>query len=92
MFQWTARFPLIGVELARGRPVAALEQARALLDPAQQPLPPGLQELVAQAVAEEDEALLERTRLGRGRDRLRVSQRVKHGRQLTPSDRSSPLG
>lgn len=49
MFQWAARFPLLGIELGHGRPDAALEQARAMLDPSQQPLPDELRELLRQA-------------------------------------------
>lgn len=50
VFGWTARFPLVGVELARERAEAALEHARALLDPALQPLPPEIGAAVERAV------------------------------------------
>lgn len=50
VFAWTARFPLLGVELARGRTDAALEHARALLDPSLQPLPAELADLAERAV------------------------------------------
>jgi predicted ATPase/class 3 adenylate cyclase len=60
MFQWTARFPLVGVELAGGRLDAALDQCRAMLDPSQHPLPPELRALVAQAVADRSREALER--------------------------------
>ncbi|MGH3110731.1 MAG: ATP-binding protein, partial [Gaiellaceae bacterium] len=60
VFQWTARFPMLGAELERGRPEAALAHARAMLDPSQQPLPPELGELLERAVAEGDKALLGR--------------------------------
>jgi len=60
LFQWTARFPLVGVELARGRLDAALDQCRAMLDPSQHPLPPELRALVEQAVADGSQEALER--------------------------------
>jgi predicted ATPase/class 3 adenylate cyclase len=50
VFAWTARFPLLGVELARGRGEAALEHAQAMLDPALQPLPADLADLLERAV------------------------------------------
>ena len=43
-FEWTARFPLLAVELARGRLDGAVEHARAMLDESQQPLPEELAE------------------------------------------------
>ncbi len=52
VFQWAARFPLLAVEVERGRLDAALEQARAMLDPLQQPLPDELRELLQDAVEE----------------------------------------
>ncbi len=39
VFEWTARFPLLGVALANGDVEAALEHARAMIDDSQQPLP-----------------------------------------------------
>jgi predicted ATPase/class 3 adenylate cyclase len=60
IFKWTAHFPMVGVELARGRLDAALEHCRAMLDPSQQPLPPGLRALVEGAVAAGDRASLAR--------------------------------
>jgi predicted ATPase/class 3 adenylate cyclase len=60
IFKWTAHFPLVGVELARGRLDPALEHCRAMLDPSQQPLPPALRALVEGAVAAGDRASLER--------------------------------
>jgi tetratricopeptide (TPR) repeat protein len=39
VFQWTARFPLLAVALARGELERAREHAAAMLDPRQQPLP-----------------------------------------------------
>jgi hypothetical protein len=38
VFQWTARFPLLAVDVARDRLDSATEHARAMLDEAQQPL------------------------------------------------------
>jgi len=38
-FEWTARFPLLGVAVARGDLDSAGEHARAMIDPSQQPLP-----------------------------------------------------
>ena len=52
VFQWSARFPLLAIELDHGRLDAALEQARAMLDPLQQPLPDDLRELLQRAVDE----------------------------------------
>jgi predicted ATPase/class 3 adenylate cyclase len=60
IFQWTARFPLAGVHLAHGRLDAALEQLRALLDPALHPLPPELCSLVEEAVGDGSRASVER--------------------------------
>jgi predicted ATPase/class 3 adenylate cyclase len=60
VFQWAARFPLLGIELARRRPDAALEQARAMLDPAQQPLPHELSGLLERAVLDGDASMLGR--------------------------------
>jgi predicted ATPase/class 3 adenylate cyclase len=59
VFQWTARFPVLAVELARGRLEVALEQGRAMLDSFQQPLPTELHAALAQAVEDEDSAKLE---------------------------------
>jgi tetratricopeptide (TPR) repeat protein len=63
VFQWTARFPMLGVELARGRADAAFDHAREMLDPLQQPLPDDLRDLLAEGIARSDAALL-RTALG----------------------------
>ena len=60
VFQWTARFPLLGVELARGEEQAAMAHARAMLDASQQPLPKELHALCEQAVATSDLSLLSR--------------------------------
>jgi predicted ATPase len=40
VFQWTARFPLLAVDVERQRPDAALEHVRAMLHESQQPLAP----------------------------------------------------
>ncbi len=50
VFEWTARFPLLGVALARGETEVAREHARSMLDQAQQPLPPELEDALRQAV------------------------------------------
>jgi hypothetical protein len=60
VFQWTARFPLLATDLARGRLDSALGHAGWLVDDSQQPLPVGLAQLVAQALDRQDEALLAR--------------------------------
>jgi hypothetical protein len=60
VFQWSARFPLLAVELARRNPDAALEQARSLLDTRQQELPADLCELLRTAVDTGDHGVLER--------------------------------
>ena len=39
LFQWVGRWPLIGVALAQGKIAAAMNDARLLLDPSQQPPP-----------------------------------------------------
>ncbi len=57
VFQWTARFPLLGVAVARGDLEAAAEHAHAVLDPSQQPLPQTLERGLEKALdgrAEED--------------------------------------
>jgi tetratricopeptide (TPR) repeat protein len=51
VFQWTARFPLLGVALARGDDDHAFEHARAMLDQRQQPLPGEIAAAVERAVA-----------------------------------------
>jgi hypothetical protein len=60
VFQWNARFPLLAVYLARGDGEAALEQARAMLDPSQQPLPEDVRELVEAADGAGDPGVLAR--------------------------------
>lgn len=60
VFQWTARFPLVGIELACSRVESAFDHARAMLDPSQQTLPAELHAFVARAVEEHDAAVLER--------------------------------
>jgi hypothetical protein len=50
VFQWTARFPLLAVALADDDVDSALEQARAMLDPRQQPLPEAISAALAAAV------------------------------------------
>jgi predicted ATPase/class 3 adenylate cyclase len=49
-FEWTVRFPLLEVALARGDVEGALEQARVLLDESLQPLPDELAAVLAEAV------------------------------------------
>ena len=51
VFAWTARFPLLGVAVERGELEEAGEHARAMLDPAQQPLPDELATVLEQAAA-----------------------------------------
>jgi predicted ATPase/class 3 adenylate cyclase len=60
VFQWTARFPLLAVELAEGRVVPAFEQGSAMLDPLQQPLLPELGEALRIALERREVAFLER--------------------------------
>jgi predicted ATPase len=67
VFQWTARFPLLAAELARGRTEAALEQAGWLVDDSQQPLTVELDRLVREALQRRDPARLSyAVELGRG--------------------------
>jgi predicted ATPase/class 3 adenylate cyclase len=58
VFQWAARFPMLGVALAGGRSDEALEQARAMLDDFQQPLPPDIRDVLDEAVEREDPSRL----------------------------------
>jgi predicted ATPase/class 3 adenylate cyclase len=51
VFEWAARFPLLGAALARGDVDHALEHARAMLDRSQQPLPDEIAAAVERAVA-----------------------------------------
>jgi predicted ATPase/class 3 adenylate cyclase len=51
VFQWTARFPLLAVALARGDLEHALEHGAAMLDPRQQPLPDEIAAALVPAVA-----------------------------------------
>jgi tetratricopeptide (TPR) repeat protein len=51
-FEWAARFPLLGVELERGCIEDAEAHARAMLDEAQQPLPPEISDALERAVVE----------------------------------------
>jgi len=60
VFQWAARFPLVGVNLARDRAEFAFAHARSMLDPSQQTLPPELHALVTRAVEERDASTLQR--------------------------------
>jgi tetratricopeptide (TPR) repeat protein len=60
VFQWTARFPMLGVELARNREDAAYDHARAMLDPFQQPLPTDLDDLLRAGLTRSDTTLLQR--------------------------------
>ena len=60
VFQWTARFPLLGVALARGDVDGALENARAMLEPSQQPLPDEIADALEHAVTRRDEGDLTR--------------------------------
>jgi hypothetical protein len=68
VFEWTARFPLLGVALAGGDTDGALEHARAMLDDSQQPLPAeisdALQRAIDSADAEGLQAVLELARPG----------------------------
>jgi len=48
---WQALWPLIGVTLAQARPAAAIAFTRQLLDPAQQALPPAVEQPLAAALA-----------------------------------------
>ena len=50
VFQWTARFPLLGVSLDTGDTATAFGHARAMLDPGQQPLPEEIAAAVESAV------------------------------------------
>lgn len=50
VFEWTARFPLLGVALACGAVEEALSHARAMLDESQQQLPDELRRLLHEAV------------------------------------------
>jgi tetratricopeptide (TPR) repeat protein len=59
VFQWTARFPLLEVALLEGDVAEALEHARAMLDPHQNPLPSELATPLAEAVEGDDALLLE---------------------------------
>jgi hypothetical protein len=68
VFQWTARFPLLALEVARGRADAALVHARAMLDSSQQPLPRDLGELLQSAIDAGEARFLERA-VDAGRDR-----------------------
>jgi hypothetical protein len=60
VFQWSVRFPLLAIELEEGHGEAALGEARAMLDPFQQPLPDELDEVLRTAVEREDPAMLGR--------------------------------
>jgi predicted ATPase/class 3 adenylate cyclase len=60
VFSWTARFPLLGVEVQRGRVDAALEHAREMLDESQQPLPDDIAAVLSEAVARRSRDHLER--------------------------------
>jgi hypothetical protein len=61
-FQWVARWPLIGIALARKQHAAAINDARPLLDPSQQPPPEHLRVTIEAALrawdaGQEDDAL-----------------------------------
>jgi len=59
VFQWTARFPLLGVALARRRVDEAFEHARRMLHESQQPLPEEIRAPLARSVDGRDVAMLE---------------------------------
>ena len=50
VFQWSARFPLLAVEVTRGDIEAARTHARVMLDPSQQPLPEDVAEALRAAI------------------------------------------
>jgi hypothetical protein len=54
VFEWTARFPLLGVAVAHGDLETALEHAGAMLDESQQPLPAQIERALADAVSTGD--------------------------------------
>jgi tetratricopeptide (TPR) repeat protein len=54
-FHWTARLPLLAVAFARGQVPAALDHARAVLDPLQQQLPEPLEAALEAAVQAADD-------------------------------------
>jgi len=58
-FHWMALWPLIGVELTQDRLPEAIDHARQLLDPQQQPLPDALNALVEAAIRSWDAGQLE---------------------------------
>ena len=60
VFSWTARFPLLAVEVQRGRVDVALEHAREMLDESQQPLPDEIAAVLSEAVARRSRDHLER--------------------------------
>ena len=68
VFEWTARFPLLGVALEAGDVEGALEHARAMLDELQQPLPAeistALERAAASGRAEDLRTALELARTG----------------------------
>jgi predicted ATPase/class 3 adenylate cyclase len=68
VFQWTARFPLLAVAVERGRLDSASEQAQAMLDEQQQPLPEDLRATLEQAlVTPSPESFGAAVELARGR-------------------------
>lgn len=60
VFEWTARFPLLGVALARGELGNALAQGRAMLDESQQPLPAEIASALSAAVEQGSRERFER--------------------------------
>jgi hypothetical protein len=50
MFRWTALWPLVGVSVALNSDGEAIDYARTLLDPKQNPPPPNLASVLAQAI------------------------------------------
>ncbi len=55
-FQWTTRFPLLAVDVARAEPDGARDHARAMLDPTQQPLPEEIAAALQSGLDDRDEA------------------------------------
>lgn len=58
VFQWSACFPLLAVELLDGDLGAGLENARVMLEAFQQPLPEDVHDALTEAVEREDAATL----------------------------------
>jgi predicted ATPase/class 3 adenylate cyclase len=65
VFEWAARYPLLGIAVAEGDHEAACQHARAMLDPTQQSLPTKLADALERALDDKEAEFARALRLAR---------------------------